>query len=198
MKEFDYMGALALMLIFGPILAAVVGGIFIKVLKILRGIPPQQSKQLRAEETKLMQEIYQGLSWMQERVEVSDGSQRGGQRNQDDRRSRAGADSARRWGGTPTTDCVGFVGIWHALLRPPHLSQTAWSQRPGRWGVVCHLFPHHDAGSSWRRVCAGSLRAQRLAGSMVSGLCGRHGKGFNPGAFALLVPENSTERPEKI
>jgi Toastrack DUF4097 len=70
MKEFDYMGALALVLIFGPILAAVVGGIFIKALKILKGIPPQQSKQLRAEETKLMQEIYQGLSRMQERVEV--------------------------------------------------------------------------------------------------------------------------------
>jgi phage shock protein B len=70
MKEFDYMGALALVLIFGPILAAVVGGIFIKTLRILKGIPPQQSKQLRAEETKLMQEIYQGLSRMQERVEV--------------------------------------------------------------------------------------------------------------------------------
>jgi hypothetical protein len=70
MKDFDPMGALALVLIFGPILAAVLGGTFIKALKILKGIPPQQSKQLRAEETKLMQEIYQGLSRMQERVEV--------------------------------------------------------------------------------------------------------------------------------
>jgi phage shock protein B len=70
MEDFDPMGALALVLIFGPILAAVIGGIFIKALKILKGIPPQQSKQLRAQETKLMQEIYQGLSRMQERVEV--------------------------------------------------------------------------------------------------------------------------------
>jgi hypothetical protein len=70
MEDFDPMGALALVLIFGPIFAAVVGGIFIKVLKILKGIPAGQSKQLRAGETKLMQEIYQGLSRMQESVEV--------------------------------------------------------------------------------------------------------------------------------
>jgi hypothetical protein len=70
MEDFDPMGALALVLVFGPIFAAVVGGIFIKVLKILKGIPPAQSQRLRADETKLMQEIYQGLSRMQERVEV--------------------------------------------------------------------------------------------------------------------------------
>lgn len=70
MEDFNYMGALALVLIFGPIFAAVVGGIFIKVLRILKGIPPEQSKRFRAEEAKLMQEIYQGLSRMQERVEV--------------------------------------------------------------------------------------------------------------------------------
>lgn len=63
-------GSLVLLLIFGPALAAVVGGIFIKALKIWKGISPEQSQQLQAEEAKLMQEIYQGLSRMQERVEA--------------------------------------------------------------------------------------------------------------------------------
>jgi phage shock protein B len=63
-------GSLALLLIFGPIFAAVVGGIFIKALKIWKGISPEQSQQLRAEETRLMQELYQGLSRMEERVEA--------------------------------------------------------------------------------------------------------------------------------
>lgn len=63
-------GSLALLLIFGPIFAAVVGGIFIKALKIWKGLSPEQSQQLRAEETRLMQELYQGLSRMEERVEA--------------------------------------------------------------------------------------------------------------------------------
>ena len=70
MKEFDLVGALAVLLIFGPIFAAVVGGILIKVLKIWKGISPEHSQQLRAEDAKLIQEIYQGLSRMQERVEA--------------------------------------------------------------------------------------------------------------------------------
>jgi len=63
-------GSLALLLIFGPVFAAVVGGIFIKALKIWKGVSPEQSQQLRAEETRLMQELYQGLSRMEERVEA--------------------------------------------------------------------------------------------------------------------------------
>lgn len=63
-------GKLAILLVFGPALAAVVGGIFIKALKIWKGISPEQNQQLQAEEAKLMQEIYQGLSRMQERVEA--------------------------------------------------------------------------------------------------------------------------------
>ena len=63
-------GKLAILMVFGPALAAVVGGIFIKALRIWKGISPEQSQQLRAEEAKLMQEIYQGLSRMQERVEA--------------------------------------------------------------------------------------------------------------------------------
>ncbi len=63
-------GSLALLLIFGPVFAAVVGGIFLKALKIWKGISPEQSQQLRAEETRLIQELYQGLSRMEERVEA--------------------------------------------------------------------------------------------------------------------------------
>ena len=63
-------GKLALLLIFGPAFAAVVGAILIKVLQTWKGVSPEQSQHLRAEETRLMQEIYQGLSRMAERVEA--------------------------------------------------------------------------------------------------------------------------------
>lgn len=63
-------GKLALLLIFGTPFVAVVGGLLIGALKVWKGIPPERSKQLQAEEAKLMQEIYQGLSRMQERVEA--------------------------------------------------------------------------------------------------------------------------------
>jgi phage shock protein B len=63
-------GKLAILMVFGPVLAAVVGGIFLKALKIWKGSSPEQSQQLQAEEAKLIQEIYQGLSRMQERVEA--------------------------------------------------------------------------------------------------------------------------------
>jgi phage shock protein B len=63
-------GELALLLIFGPVFAAVVGGILIKVLQVWKGVSPEQRQHLRAEETRLMQEIYQGLSRMAERVEA--------------------------------------------------------------------------------------------------------------------------------
>jgi phage shock protein B len=63
-------GTLVVLLIFGPALVAAVGGIFIRALKIWKGISPEQSKQLQAEETKLIQELYQGLSRLEERVEA--------------------------------------------------------------------------------------------------------------------------------
>jgi phage shock protein B len=66
----DPVGVLALLLIFGPLFVAVVGGVFIKALRIWKGISPEQSQQLRAEEAKLMQELYQGLSQMEERVQA--------------------------------------------------------------------------------------------------------------------------------
>ena len=63
-------GSLALLLIFGPVFAAVVGGIVLKALKIWKGGSPEQSQQFQAEETKLIQELYQGLSRLEERVEA--------------------------------------------------------------------------------------------------------------------------------
>jgi phage shock protein B len=63
-------GQLALLLIFGPAFAAVVGGILIKALRIWKGVSPEHSQHLQAEETRLMQEIYQGLARMAERVEA--------------------------------------------------------------------------------------------------------------------------------
>ena len=63
-------GSLALLLIFGPFFAAVVGGIVIKALKIWKGITPEQSHQFQAEETRLMQELHQGLVRMEERIEA--------------------------------------------------------------------------------------------------------------------------------
>jgi len=63
-------GTLAILLIFGIPFVAIAGGIFLKALKILKGDTSQQSKQRQAEETKLIQEIYQGLLRMEERVEA--------------------------------------------------------------------------------------------------------------------------------
>ena len=63
-------GTLAILLIFGTPFVAVVGGLGIKGLKILKGTAPGQSQHFSTEETKLMQELYQGLTRMEERVEA--------------------------------------------------------------------------------------------------------------------------------
>ncbi len=63
-------GVLAVLLIFGTPFVAVIGGLLIVALKILRGSSSRQSRQLQAEETKLIQELYQGLSRIEERVEA--------------------------------------------------------------------------------------------------------------------------------
>lgn len=60
---------LAVLLIFGTGFVAVAGGLALVALKILRG-SPNRSRQLDSDETKLMQELYQGLSRMEERVEA--------------------------------------------------------------------------------------------------------------------------------
>ena len=63
-------GTLAILLIFGTPFVAVVGGLCIKGLKILKGTAPGQNQHFSTEETKLMQELYQGLVRMEERVEA--------------------------------------------------------------------------------------------------------------------------------
>ena len=60
---------LAVLLIFGTGFVAVAGGLAVVALKILKGSPRRDS-QLDSDETKLMQELYQGLSRMEERVEA--------------------------------------------------------------------------------------------------------------------------------
>lgn len=63
-------GTLAVLLIFSIPLLVIAGAFFIKALKILKGIAPEQSQQLQEEETKLIQELHRGLVKMEERVEI--------------------------------------------------------------------------------------------------------------------------------
>jgi len=63
-------GRLAIIMIFGIPLAAIIGGCVISALKILKGDSTQRDKQTRDRETKLIQEIHHGLSRMEERVEA--------------------------------------------------------------------------------------------------------------------------------
>jgi phage shock protein B len=63
-------GALAILLIFGTPFVAVVGGLCLKGLKIMKEAASRQSQHFSTEETKLMQELYQGLARMDERVEA--------------------------------------------------------------------------------------------------------------------------------
>jgi phage shock protein B len=64
--------ALILAIIFGgTILAlAVIGGTILMGIKIIKGGFSRQSQQSHAEEARMIQEIYQGLSRMEERVEA--------------------------------------------------------------------------------------------------------------------------------
>jgi phage shock protein B len=63
-------GSLVVLLILGPIFAAVVGIIFLRALKIWKGVSSEHNQQRQAEETKLIQEIYRGLAKLEERVEA--------------------------------------------------------------------------------------------------------------------------------
>lgn len=63
-------GMLAVLLIFGTGFVAVTGGLVLAALKILKGSPRRHSQQLDIDETKLIQELHQGLSRMEERVEA--------------------------------------------------------------------------------------------------------------------------------
>ena len=62
-------GTLAVLLIFGTGFVAVTGGLALAALKILKG-SPRRDRQLDSEEARLMQELYQGLSRLEERIEA--------------------------------------------------------------------------------------------------------------------------------
>ncbi len=63
-------GILAIIMVFGIPLAAIIGGFVLAGLKIIKGDSSEQDSKLRAQETRLIQEIHQGLSRMEERVEA--------------------------------------------------------------------------------------------------------------------------------
>ncbi len=59
-------GNFAVLLIFGPVLVAVIG----TFLLLWKWLSTKQGNQLPADEAKMMQELYQGLSRMEERIEA--------------------------------------------------------------------------------------------------------------------------------
>ena len=65
-------GVLILAIIFGgSVLAlAIIGSTLLMVIKILKGGISRKDQRLQAGDTKMIQEIYQGLSRMEERVEA--------------------------------------------------------------------------------------------------------------------------------
>ncbi len=62
--------SLTIFMIFAIPLAAIVGGIFLAALKILKGDGSRHGAQSDAEETRLIQELNRGLTRLEERVEA--------------------------------------------------------------------------------------------------------------------------------
>ncbi len=65
-------GVLILTIIFGGIVLAlaIIGSTVLMAIKILKGGVSRKGQQFQAEETRMIQEIYQGLSRMEERVDA--------------------------------------------------------------------------------------------------------------------------------
>jgi phage shock protein B len=65
-------GALIFAIVFGSIVLAlaIIGSTILMAIKILRGGLSRKGQKLEAEEAKMIQEIYQGLSRLEERVEA--------------------------------------------------------------------------------------------------------------------------------
>jgi len=65
-------GVLVVAIIFGGLVLglAIIGSTILMGIKLLRGDASRRGQRLQAEETKLIQEIYQGLSRMEKRVEA--------------------------------------------------------------------------------------------------------------------------------
>ncbi len=65
-------GVLILAIIFGGIVLAlaIIGSTVLMAIKILKGGVSRKGQQFQAEETRMIQEIYQGLSRMEERMDA--------------------------------------------------------------------------------------------------------------------------------
>lgn len=61
---------LAVLMVFAIPIVAIVGSLAIQALKILRGSPGDRTGQQSADETRMIQTIYNELSRMEERVEA--------------------------------------------------------------------------------------------------------------------------------
>jgi phage shock protein B len=63
-------GTLAIVLVFGIPIIAIIGGVFLSALKILKGESGRKAKTNDAEEARMIQDIYHGLTKMEQRVEA--------------------------------------------------------------------------------------------------------------------------------
>lgn len=63
-------GSLAVLLIFGTPFVAVLGFVVVKILRVLVGAPRPSGQRLQAEEARCMQELFQGLSRLEDRIEA--------------------------------------------------------------------------------------------------------------------------------
>ena len=65
-------GAFIVAIVFGGIVLAlaIIGGTFIMIIKLTRDGFSRKDKKYQSNETKMIQEIYQGLSKMEERIET--------------------------------------------------------------------------------------------------------------------------------
>ncbi len=68
--EIARLAIIAVIVLFGIPLVAVIGGILLAMLKVTRGGPSHTDKKQQAEETGLIQEINDGLVRMEERIET--------------------------------------------------------------------------------------------------------------------------------
>ena len=62
-------GIIAIIMVFGIPLVAVIGGLGLEALKIIKG-NPKKSSNVTAEETELMQELFRTASRMEKRIEA--------------------------------------------------------------------------------------------------------------------------------
>jgi len=60
---------LAIMMVFGIPLVAILGWILLRSLKILKGEGTGEARKLSSEEARMMQEIHSGLSKLEKRIE---------------------------------------------------------------------------------------------------------------------------------